>query len=381
MQQITSLYKIYGLFVGPSILLVMILIGPVADLSLDAWLTASITLWIAVWWVTEAVPIPITALLPLILFPILNIETVNIVAKSYSSSTVYLLIGGFMLALGLQRCNLHRRIALYILALMGGTPSAIVGGFMFVTALLSMWISNTATTLMMLPIATSVALTLSPNLKENQRKQFKVVLLLSIAYASNIGGLGTLVGTPPNLLMAGFLHEQYNITISFTDWMMFGIPLILIMLPAAWWILTRIAYPLKDISDNKHLVKNTIREQYQSLGKVLLVEKRTAMVFACVVLFWIFRKFIISITGLTGLSDTSIALAGAIALFIIPSGEGKPLMDWKYAKQIPWDVVILYGGGMALASVITSSGLAASFGHVLAVFSSWHLIALIAVVT
>ena len=377
----TAGYKRIGLFLGPSVLLLMTVIGPIGELSLHAWLAGAITLWIAIWWATEAIPIPVTALLPLVLFPIMDVEKVETIAGSYTSPVVYLLIGGFILALGLQRWSLHRRIALYILSHVSSTPGAVVWGFMLATALLSMWVSNTATTLMMVPIATSVALTLAPNQEDPQHQNFTIVLLLAVAYAASIGGLGTLVGTPPNLLMAGFLYDQYDITIGFVDWMMFGMPLVVVMLPAAWWVLIKFAFPIEQLSGDKLLIRTTIATQYRSLGKTSQAEKRMAVVFLCVVVFWMLRKWIVSITGLEGLSDTSIAITGAVLLFILPSGQGKPLMDWGYAKQLPWDIVLLYGGGMALATAITSSGLAASFGHAMELFSNWHLLALIVVIT
>jgi solute carrier family 13 (sodium-dependent dicarboxylate transporter), member 2/3/5 len=374
-------YQKIGLTLGPAVFVLMALMEPVSNVGSVAWLTAAVTVWIAIWWATEAVPIPITALLPLVLFPLLNIESATVIAKSYSSSVVYLLIGGFILALGIQRWGLHRRVALYILCRVGSSPSTVVGGFMLVTALLSMWVSNTATTLMMIPIATSVAMTLAPNQNNVQHRHFMVVLLLAVAYAASIGGLGTLVGTPPNLLMAGFLREHHGININFVDWMLFGIPLVLVMLPAAWLVLTRLAFPFGRLSSDGQRIKESIAEHYQALGEISAAEKRIAWVFMGVVTFWILRQWIISITGLNGLSDTSIAICGAILLFILPSGEDKPLMDWSYAKQLPWDVVLLYGGGMALATAITNSGLAQTLGHALEGFSNMHLLGLMFVVT
>lgn len=204
----TLAYQKIGLLLGPAAMLLMYLMGPAGDLSPRAWLAAGATIWIAIWWATEAVPIPITALLPLVLFPLFKIETLSEISRTYTSPVVYLLIGGFILALGLQRWSLHRRIALYILSHVGSTPATVVWGFMMVTALLSMWVSNTATTLMMIPIALSVSLTLAPDQDNPEHRNFMIVQMLAIAYAASIGGLGTLVGSPPNLFMAGFLKEQ-----------------------------------------------------------------------------------------------------------------------------------------------------------------------------
>jgi len=244
-----------------------------------------------------------------------------------------------------------------------------------------MWISNTATTLMMIPIAMSVALSISTDEDKPQSKNFTVALLLAVAYSASIGGIGTLVGTPPNLLMAGFLKEQYDITSGFLDWMLFGIPLVLVMLPVCWLVLTRVAFPCHNLADDAARVKRTIADHYAELEQITIPEKRVALVFSCVVALWVLRKWIVSYTGLEGLSDTSIAIMGAMALFIIPSGQGKPLMDWSLAKQLPWDVVLLYGGGMALATVISSSGLATALGHGLEAISAWPLWALIVAVT
>lgn len=374
-------YQKIGLLLGPAVMLFMFMTEPVGGLNSFAWLTAGATAWVAIWWATEAVPIPITALLPLVIFPLLKIDTLSDLSRSYSSPVVYLLIGGFILALGLQRWSLHRRIALYILSHIGSTPGTVVWGFMLVTALVSMWVSNTATTLMMFPIALSVSQTLAPDQNNPHHRNFMTVQMLAIAYAASIGGLGTLVGSPPNLFMAGFLQDKYNITIGFTDWMKFGIPLVVFMLPVTWWVLTRIAYPFKELSSDRELVKRGIAAQYQALGKISAAEKRMAAIFMCVVILWISRDWIVSVTGMTNITDTGIALIGAFALFIFPSGEGKPLMNWHYAKQLPWDVVLLYGGGMALATAIIDSGLAASFGDMLSVFSQWHLIALILAIT
>ncbi|MBU3004253.1 SLC13 family permease [Paraglaciecola arctica] len=346
----------------------------------NAALAAGVTMWVAVWWATEAVPIPITSLLPLVLFPLLEIENIQQVTKSYTSPAIYLLIGGFILALGLQRWGLHRRIALFILQSLGSTPTRIVLVFMLVTAFLSMWISNTATTLMMLPIATSVALIIS-NEKNKRKNDFTVVLLLSVAYSASIGGFGTLVGTPPNILMAGFMKDHYGITIDFVDWMLFGIPLVLILLPTAWFVLSFIVFPIHKIDIDNNLLKKTISEQYEGLGDISLAEKRMSLVFVAVVILWISKKWLIAVTGLEGISDTGIAITGAILLFVIPASKGKPLMDWDYAKQLPWDVVLLYGGGMALASVITSSGLASSIGNHMFGMGDWHLLALVFAIT
>jgi len=373
------IHKKIGLFLGPILFLCVLILSPNGPNS-AAWLTAGVTLWVAVWWATEAVPIPITALLPLVLFPILEIENIQKVTNSYTSPAIYLLIGGFILALGLQRWGLHRRIALYILLSLGSTPTKIVLVFMMVTAFLSMWISNTASTLMMLPIATSVALIIS---KEggSQKNNFTVVLLLAVAYSASIGGVGTLVGTPPNILMVGFMKEHYGINIDFVDWMLFGVPFVLILLPAAWFLLTRIAFPVNKIAIDKASLKSVISEQYNALGRISVAEKRMAFVFIGVVALWISKKALVTITGLEGISDTGIAITGAVLLFVLPADKNNRLMDWDYAKQLPWDVVLLYGGGMALASTITSSGLANSIGSQMFVLSEWHILAIVFAVT
>jgi len=373
-------YQQVGLLAGPLLFLIFLLTDQPVAMSRESWITAGVVLWIATWWATEPVPIPVTSLLPLLIFPLVQIGDVVSVAKNYASPVVYLLLGGFVLALGLQKWQLHRRLALKILMGVGSSPIAIVAGFMLATAALSMWVSNTATTLMIIPIALSIAAIVAPE-QENSADQHRFVLclMLGVAYAASIGGIGTLVGTPPNILMAGYLNEAHGIELDFFSWLLFGLPVMLVMLPVSWLILTRVVYKF-ELPRNVEAEKE-IRLAHKALGKMESGERRMLAVFLLVVAFWVFRPFLADFFGLPGLSDTAIALTGAVALFIIPSGKGGSLIDWLQAKQMPWDVLLLYGGGMALAAAITGSGLADWIGIQLEHFSQVHVLLLMLLVT
>lgn len=354
---------------------------PATGLSHEAWTTAGVAIWMSLWWATEAIPVPATALLPLATLPLLGVFDTQTVADSYTSSVVYLLLGGFIVALGLQRWELHKRIALSVLLKVGDRPVALVGGFMAATAILSMWVSNTASTLMMLPIALSVAAVVASTHAKGEgkdRDHFTVSLVLAIAYSASIGGLGTMVGSPPNLLVVGFLKESYGIDVTFAKWSMIGIPFVLIFLPLVWFVLTRFVFSF-DLPRSREAT-DYIRSTLEEMGRPGKAEKRMAAVFACVALAWMFRPVMQGIAGLGNLSDTGIAVIGAMSLFLIPSGRGGALMNWETAKTLPWDVLLLYGGGMALSGAISSTGLAAWVGDQMSPFASGHLLLFIVIV-
>jgi sodium-dependent dicarboxylate transporter 2/3/5 len=360
----------WRLSLGP-IAALIILLAPTPDgLSDEAWRTLAIAVWMAIWWVTEAIPIFATALLPLALFPLLGVTDIRGAAAPFANPLVFLFLGGFLIAAAMQKCNLHRRIALNIAMRVGSGPSRLIGGFMIASAFLSMWISNTATTMMMMPIAASViAVVVGGNHeKEGGATPFGAALMLGIAYAASIGGVATLVGTPPNAFLSGFFEETYGYDIGFARWMMIGLPVTMILLPACWLVLTRImnaaggARPADEHGDAR-AVLGLARD---ALGPMSVAEKRVAVVFVATALLWITRPLASTVPGLSALSDPGIAMLAGIVLFVAPSGKaGKALLSWEDTRGVPWGVLILFGGGLSLASAISKSGLAAWLGGIM----------------
>lgn len=372
-----------GGIVGPLLFIIMLMSAPPEGLPLVGWRTAAATVLIATWWVTEVIPISATALLPLVLFPLLGIETMNATAAPYAAPMIFLFLGGFIIALGMQRWGLHRRIALNIIRVIGTHPSGIIAGFMIASALLSMWVSNTATTMMMLPIGLSV-IELARASKENgvsekDSRAFGISLMLAIAYASSIGGVATLVGTPTNALVVAFLDQTYGFEISFVQWMMVGVPMMLAILPLTHIVLTRLAFPLK----LKSLPggRDYIEAELVRLGRMSTPEKAVAAVFGLTATLWVFQPLISSV--LPGISDTGIAIFCALLLFLIPVNlkRGQFLMTWKYAEQLPWGVLILFGSGLSLAGAIQRSGLAEWIGGHFAGIGGWPVILVVALMT
>ncbi len=369
----------YGLVIGLVLLIIPLLVPPPAGMSDPAWRTAGIALLLATWWATEVLPIPVTSLLPLLLFPALGIMSMAQSAAPFARPTIFLLLGGFIIATALARWNLHRRLALTILVRVGNRPSALIGGFMAATALISMWISNTASTIMMIPIALSLAGEIVQG-RDSKHRGFVLCLVLGIAYAASIGGLGTPIGTPPNLFVVSFMKDSYGIEISFLTWMMFGLPTVLILVPVAWVVLTKWAFPfaLPDAPD----AHRRLAGELQSLGPVSRPEKRVALVFLLVALAWIFRLPIQkNLDILPWLNDAMIAVGGATLLFIIPSGcqkeKATALLDWDTANRIPWGVLLLFGGGLSLAAGVKISGLALWLGTSLAALGTLPLIIMV----
>jgi sodium-dependent dicarboxylate transporter 2/3/5 len=286
-------------------------------------------------------------------------------------------MGGFVIALAMEKWNLHKRIAITIVNLVGIKPSSIIIGFIIASAFLSMWVSNTATAIMMLPIAMSILELLDKNDK-SAKINFEIVLVLTIAYACNIGGMGTLIGTPPNALLAGFVLENYNIEISFLDWMMVGVPIMLVSLPLMYVILTKFVYPIriKELPGGKELIQS----QMERLGNISNQEKKVAVVFVSAALLWMFRPLLSSVVP--GLSDAGIAIGAAVAFFMIPanSEENRFLLKWSDTKRLPWGVLILFGGGLSMASAISSTGLATWIGSGIGSLNTWPIILIILIV-
>ena len=326
-------------------------------MSSSGYRLLAITAWMAIWWIAEVIPIAVTALLPILLFPSAEILTIQDTGANYGHKYIFLFIGGFMLANAIQKWQLHRRIALNIILQLGGSTAKIILGFMLATAFLSMWISNTATTVMMLPIALSVIAQLNdhPDTKENENKIFGKALMLGVAYSASAGGIATLIGTPPNLIFAGFVQDQFNIEISFFDWLLVGLPISIILLGFIWVFLTKYAFKLQKTGFPGG--KKEIQSLLSEMGPISNEEKKILVVFTLTILFWIFRKYTINIL-VPKFDDSMIAIASALILFIIPSSKkNEPIMKWKDAVTIPWGILILFGGGLSIAKAFQKTGL------------------------
>ena len=378
-----ALYQRVGLVLGPVVAVLIGLFLSPDGLSQAAVYVAAIGAWMAIWWATEAVPVAITAFLPLVIFPILGVSPIGDIAAPYAHPIIYLFFGGFVVALAIERCGLHRRIALGVFHLVGTNARALIGGFMLAAAIVSMWISNTSTTLMLLPIAVSVVTVIGetmPELSVRERGNFGVALLLGLAYGATLGGVSTLVGTPPNAFMVGFMADSYGVEIDFARWMLVGIPVSAVLLPAAWITLTRIVYPVSFTASDDAM--KHIAQMRGALGPMSKAEVRTAILFAFLVIGWVGRGLLSGIPVIGSVSDTGIAMIAAVAAFLIPSGKkGQALMVWDDMTKLPWGVLILFGGGLALASVVSSSGLALWLGEQLSPLGAVNLALLVIVAT
>jgi sodium-dependent dicarboxylate transporter 2/3/5 len=358
----------------------LVLPGTQAFMPPTAWRVAAVGIWMAVWWATEAIPVPVTAFIPLVTFDLLGIAPVGQVAQSYAHPIIYLFLGAFMLALAVEKWSLHRRLALWILSRTGTDGKRLILGFMLVGALLSMWMTNTSTTMMLLPIAASVAALIaeqSAKYQQDNVRQFQISLMLALAYSTTIGGLSTLVGTPPNVFLAGFLNDSYGLSIAFADWMMVGVPLSAALLPLGWWVLTSAVFKV-DIPASAE-TQGVINQMTRDIGPMSKPEKRVGVVFLVVILLWMGRSVLSQLPGLEGLSDTGIVMAAALLLFVIPAGErgAEPLLRWSDAAQLPWGVLILFGGGLSLASQVSDSGLAVWLGEGLSPLAAYGVILLV----
>ena len=344
------------------------------------------TLWIAIWWISEAVPIPVTSLLPIIIFPMTGALSIADTTAAYGHKMVFLYMGGFIIALAIERWNLHRRIALYTIYRIGKNKERIILGFMLATYLLSMWISNTATTMMMLPIAIAVARQISNADKEQgvssayrPKAEFGLPLMLGIAYAASIGGITTLIGTPTNAMLAAVVKDLYNQDIDFAKWLVLSLPISSVLLVICWLYLVKFMFPVKG-SDNGHGYAE-IGKELKALGPMSKDEKKVVAVFAFTAISWILRSFLLK-KILPGIDDTIIALIGVLLLFLIPSSKkDEKLMNWQTARSLPWGILILFGGGLALASGFQSSGLAAWIGGSLKSLDAVSFLVLLLVVS
>ena len=393
-----------GLVLGPLLAIgVYLLIPPTSSeavaqgLSQPGRAVAAVGALMATFWVTEALPIPVTALLPILLFPLATGGTISprAAAAPYAHELIFLFMGGFIVALAMQRWSLHRRIALTTILLVGTKPARLVAGFMLASAFLSMWVSNTATVVMMLPIATSVIDLVRRELRhrndtfqlrEGEPFHFAICLLLGTAYAASIGGIGTLIGTPPNALLAAFVEEQYGVEISFVRWMGVGVPLVAVFLPITWLVLTRLVFPIRlpGIPGGRELIRRELEEQ----GPMSTPERRVLIVFLLTAATWIIRPLLARIAlgdwrPLAGLSDAGVAIGAAVVLFAMPSGTGRGvfLMSWKQAAKLPWGVLILFGGGLSLATSLKETGVAAMIGQAVSGYHDLPVVAIMLIVT
>jgi sodium-dependent dicarboxylate transporter 2/3/5 len=347
--------------IGPVLAALMLLIGPMGGMSPTAWRTAAVGILMAVWWVTEAVPIAATALLPLLFLPLLGVLNMNAAAAPYANPVIYLFFGGFILAAAFEASGLHRRLALKLIAIVGTRPDRIIGGFMLSGGFISMWVSNTAATLMLLPLANSMLKRdASGGVSSAPQVAFEKALVLSIAYAATIGGFGTLIGSPPNALLAGFLTQTHGITVGFLDYMLLGVPMVVLALPVTWLILTRVIFRVGH--DASIVDVASLAEQQRAQGPATRVEKFVGTVGILTALAWISQPLLARV--LPGISEAGISVACAVALLIVPLDRaGTRAISWEAAERIPWGVLVLFGGGLSLASAIQDGGLAAWIGQ------------------
>jgi sodium-dependent dicarboxylate transporter 2/3/5 len=355
--------KKIGLVLGPVMFIIILQFFHPEDLSQAGIAVLASTTWVAIWWITEALPIAVTALLPIVLFPLTGGVGLSETTASYGHKYIFLFIGGFILAIAIEKWNLHRRIALTIIKLVGTNVVNIILGFMIATAFLSMWISNTATAVMILPVGMAIVTQLKDNSAtiENENMVFAKALMLAIAYSASIGGMATLIGTPPNMVLAGVVEETYGVEITFAQWFSFGFPISIILLVLCWLYLTRFAFNFKQKEFPGG--RDEINRQLKALGKVTYEEKTVLVVFVLTAFAWISRSFLIQ-QFIPSIDDTIIAIAFAILLFILPSKEkNKKIIAWEDAVKLPWGILLLFGGGMALALGFDSSGLALWLGQ------------------
>ncbi len=372
--------KTVGLLLGPILFFLILFVDAPAGMGEEARAVLACTVWVAVWWMTEAIPIAATALLPIILFPLTGAATMETTTSAYGHPYIFLFVGGFIIAKAIEQWDLHKRIALNIIHLIGSNISFIVLGFMVATSFLSMWISNTATSVMMLPIGLAVIQQIerSDQLSESQRKLFGKALMIAIAYSASIGGMATLIGTPPNLVFAGIMKETFQVEITFEKWLGIGLPFSILMLFICWKYLTRIAFPLKNLRLPGG--KASILQQLKTLGRISYEEKMVAVVFGLTAFAWVTKSILLG-KIFPAINDTIIALMGAMLLFLIPSKSRRgALINWKEAVKLPWGVLLLYGGGLAIAASFQTSGLATWIGTQMTVIHGLSLFLMIAII-
>lgn len=378
---IKSRRDLISLLAGALLFVLMLAVNPF-KVTHEAKLVLAVAVLMVTWWVTEAVPMPVVAMLPLVLFPLMGIESIKETSSSYGDNIIFLFLGGFMIGLAIEKWNLHTRIALFIIRATGTSGDRIVLGFIMATGFLSMWLSNTATTMMMYPIAASIIHVVSENREgHGNLKNFALTTMLAIAYASNFGGIATIIGTPPNVAFIAFLEKKYNYTFQFVDWFLICTPIAIILLLTLYLVMTKWLYPNKLKPDAS--TKAVIRKKIEELGPMKKAERRVLMIFGATALLWI-TKDIINTLHFVKLDDTMVAIMGATALFIAPSGmdgNGSRILEWKDTTKMAWGILLLFGGGIALAGALEKVGLIESLGKWIAGFGGSGGFVLIIMIT
>ncbi len=384
--------KLAGLIGGPVAFLLLTLGTGIEGLSPQGQAAAAITLLMAIWWITEAIPIYITALVPIILFPITGVLTVGETTQNYGHELIFLFLGGFLLAIAIEKWDLHRRIALNIVSLFGTDPTRLVLGFMVATGFLSMWISNTASAMIMVPIGFAVIAELTRLLERSDPDvdtspgnfPFGMALMLGIGYSASVGGIATIIGSPPNAIFVGYISQIHGVDISFFQWMLYGLPVAILGLFIIWWYLTRIAHPI-ELQDSPELAE-IIDSQRRELPPLEGPELRVLVIFVLIASLWVLRGVLapfLGNVGLGGLNDTTIAIFGGVLLFLVPAklGDKGFLLTWADTRDIPWGILILFGGGLALAGGIESSGLADWIGDTLHILEAAPMLLVLGAIT
>lgn len=371
----TPRLSLWRLLPGPICFVATLLMPAPSGFEGTSWQVLGLVGWMALWWALEAIPLAATALLPIIIVPLLGVPDARTVLAEYANPSVLLLLGGFLVALAMERWQLHRRMAFAIMLKVGTEPRRLVLGMMLATAFISLWVSNTSSALMMLPVAIAIASMTAPIGAEPPARDlahFTAALLLAVAYGATIGGMGTLIGTPTNALVQGFMARNFGVDITFLDWLAFGLPTVALLLPAAWFLLVRVGLPF----DPRRIPidRSAVHAGFAGLGGLSIQEKRVAVVAIAAAVLWVTRPWLSALPGLGGLDDTVIAVAAGLSLFLIPSGSSREaLLRPSDLAALPWTVLLLFGGGLALAAAIQESTLAQTLGVLLAGLGGWPL--------
>ena len=384
----TNRVKYYGLFAGPLVFAILLLVPNPLPLSPEAWKVIAAASWMIIWWISEAVPIFATALIPMTLMPLLGIFSITESTAPYANPIIFLFMGGFLIALAMEKWNLHKRIALTLITLTGTQANGIVLGFMLATFFLSMWISNTATTVMMLPIAMSVISLLVHELgldQEDKRfRRFALSLLLGIAYSANIGGASTIIGTPPNVVMVGYLEQFYGYDLPFSNWLLIGLPICILILVLTYYMLVKWFYPnqLGHLKGSEEI----IRRELSAMGPISKPEKRVLVIFVLTALGWILLQPINNLLGAKVLNNTIVGMIGGSLMFFFPLDlkKGKFLLDWEYTSRLPYGILLLFGGGLCLAKAMEITGIIELVGNYISAkgpYPFWVLVLLLTAVT
>ncbi len=371
----TPRLSLWRLLPGPIFFVATLLMPAPSGFEGTSWQVLGLVGWMALWWALEAIPLAATALLPIIIVPLLGVPDARTVLAEYANPSVLLLLGGFLVALAMERWQLHRRMAFAIMLKVGTEPRRLVLGMMLATAFISMWVSNTSSALMMLPVSIAIASMTAPigaAPPARDLAHFTAALLLAVAYGATIGGMGTLIGTPTNALVQGFMARNFGVDITFLDWLAFGLPTVALLLPAAWFLLVRVGLPF----DPRRIPidRSAVHAGFAGLGGLSIQEKRVAVVAIAAAVLWVTRPWLSALPGLGGLDDTVIAVAAGLSLFLIPSGSSREaLLRPSDLAALPWTVLLLFGGGLALAAAIQESTLAQTLGVLLAGLGGWPL--------